>query len=112
MIDHQSRYLELSVEIRDTALSILGKYISAESYEMVVEDYQKWGERWWLEANIHFHWGRAVRNLLRQQGIPDNQLPSGNWDDYYLPLIEVMAGCRNRETGEPEPWGTSPSSPE
>lgn len=44
-------------------------------------------DKWW--AGYHFGWGMSVRNYLRQQGgIKDKQLPSGNWDDYYIECIE------------------------
>ncbi len=39
------------------------------------------------EMPLHHGWGTGVRNLLRRAA-PDNELPSGNWDDYYAQVIE------------------------
>ncbi len=36
----------------------------------------------------HLLWGMQVRNLFRAIGIKDNELPSGNWDDYYYLVVE------------------------
>lgn len=50
----------------------------------------------------HHTFGQGIRNLLRSgrtvatdtlmPGIPDAQLPSGNWDDYYLAALAYAAG--------------------
>jgi hypothetical protein len=47
----------------------------------------------WMSP-YHFSAGMAIRNLLRDKVCQDDQLPSGNWDDYYVQLIEIAAGCR------------------
>ncbi|HLG37780.1 MAG TPA: hypothetical protein VI338_06560 [Nitrososphaera sp.] len=41
---------------------------------------------WYVEH--HFTWGMAVRNRLRETVCPDNELPSGNWDDIYVHVVE------------------------
>ncbi len=38
---------------------------------------------------IHFGWGMACRNNLRKHVCLDDQLPSKNWDDYYIELLEL-----------------------
>lgn len=44
-------------------------------------------DEWWIR--YHNGWGRAVRNYLRiSGGIRDAKLPTGNWDDYYIDVIE------------------------
>lgn len=44
---------------------------------------------WWAKDMYHFRGGMVVRNLLRSGvGILDDELPSGNWDDYYIMVIE------------------------
>jgi hypothetical protein len=35
----------------------------------------------------HFNTGMAIRNMLREV-IKDDELPSGNWDDYYVRAVE------------------------
>lgn len=47
----------------------------------------------YLPMPFHFHGGMAVRNLLRKV-IRDDELPSGNWDDYYVQALEAAAGKR------------------
>ena len=41
----------------------------------------------------HFFVGTQVRNLLREV-IHDGELPSGNWDEYYVQALEAAAGVR------------------
>jgi hypothetical protein len=36
----------------------------------------------------------GVRNALRKYGLKDDLLPEGNWDDYYVPVVEVAVGVR------------------
>ena len=37
----------------------------------------------------HFWEGMQIRNALRQQGILDRELPTGNWDDYWVMAVEA-----------------------
>jgi hypothetical protein len=47
----------------------------------------------WISP-YHFTTGMAMRNLLREKVCRDDQLPSGNWDDVYVQLMEIAAGVR------------------
>ena len=50
---------------------------------------------WFTQDNFHFlGGGMFVRNTLRGAGLPDDLLPSKNWDDYYIPVIEIALGFR------------------
>jgi hypothetical protein len=49
-------------------------------------------EKWW--ALYHHGWGTGIRNFLRDKVCLDDQLPSGNWDDYYIQLWEMACGLR------------------
>lgn len=42
----------------------------------------------------HFGWGMALRNGLRAAGFDDTDLPRKNWDEYYVPVVEVAIGLR------------------
>jgi hypothetical protein len=42
----------------------------------------------------HFRAGMWIRNQLRGAGMLDKDLPDGNWDDYYVPLLEWWLGYR------------------
>jgi hypothetical protein len=53
------------------------------SVRQAMEDY---GDEWY--AGAHFGWGMSVRNYLRNKGISDDQLPTKNWDDYYVEIIQ------------------------
>jgi hypothetical protein len=50
----------------------------------------------WISP-YHFTTGMAIRNLLREKVCRDDQLPSGNFDDYYVQLLEIAAGVRKYE---------------
>lgn len=43
-----------------------------------------------IPITFHFYEGMGVRNILREK-ILDKELPSGNWDDYYLEALEIAA---------------------
>ena len=47
---------------------------------------------WFIEQ--HFHQGMWIRNKLRDAGMLDKDLPDGNWDDYYVVLLEWWLGYR------------------
>lgn len=42
----------------------------------------------------HTGWGMGLRNYLRDHGLRDGFLPRGNWDDYYIPTLEIALGFR------------------
>ena len=42
----------------------------------------------------HFGWGMGVRNKFRSHNLLDHSLPSGNWDDYYVIVVEYALGYR------------------
>lgn len=41
---------------------------------------------WWV--GYHFHWGMAVRNLLRKHGYGEDQLKVTTLDDHYVSIVE------------------------
>jgi len=48
-----------------------------------------------LSRGEHLGFGMQVRNSLRTAKIiEESSLPTGNWDDIYIPLIEVALGLR------------------
>jgi len=51
------------------------------------------GDDWIHKAapgGLHLTWGMAVRNILREI-YEDSSVPTGNWDDYYIEVIELAA---------------------
>lgn len=59
--------------------------------EAMAEDPESWA------VEYHFGWGMAVRNLLRDV-YADVELPTGNWDDYYIPAVEAAVRGENYVT--------------
>ena len=98
-MNHQQRFLELPPDLRQRAITALREMFDPSVEDDIKAEYDRSGEDWWLDANIHFHWGMSIRNFLREQGILDNQLPSSNWDDYYLQIIEAAVHIRDDKTG-------------
>ena len=41
------------------------------------------------EWPLHHGWGTWVRNCIRQAGFLDDLTPDGNWDDYYVGLVQL-----------------------
>lgn len=90
---HHDEMIEgLSPEIKEKAIKHLKKIITLETAEQIKDDYLKDSDTWW--AKEHFGWGMRIRNFLRDNVCLDIVLPSQNWDDYYIPLIEIACGLR------------------
>lgn len=49
------------------------------------------GKGEYKEWPLHFTWGMAVRNLLRDKGYGEKYFDVDNLDDYYVELIEKAA---------------------
>lgn len=56
------------------------------------------GDEW--PGLIHMFWGRWFRNQVRQHGIEDQSLPTGNLDDYYVRIVEEALPIIEREWTE------------
>jgi hypothetical protein len=87
---HNDRMAELEPWIVEKAVKFLSELhpLVEETRELYKEDPIHW------ISPYHFSTGMAIRNLLRKEVCLDSQLPSGNFDDYYVQLMEVAAGCR------------------
>jgi hypothetical protein len=88
---HEKVWAELPIDLQERAVKAAKALIT----EMAAGEAEKLKAA--VEANpdgwatpVHFFWGMAVRNYFRVEGdMPDNLLPSGNWDDYYVKAIEL-----------------------
>jgi hypothetical protein len=105
---YDERWAELPQETRDKARRIIVGYYNEQAMRQVRDMHAKDPVGW--ASAIHFGGGMVVRNLLRTgrivnytdksvahdagERIPDDELPSGNWDDYYVPAMEYAAGIR------------------
>lgn len=81
-------------EIRIQAEDIIISEVGVEELFEVNKRRVKNPEGWVYEDRGHFTWGMSLRNLLRTNGLKDQLLPTGNWDDYYVEVLEdVIRRC-------------------
>ena len=93
MFDFHTKSLsELPDEIKNSAVQCLKTTLLDETIDEIRSAFKDDKDTWW--ASSHFHWGMNIRNLLRDNVCLDDKLPSGNWDDYYVPLVELACGVR------------------
>jgi hypothetical protein len=87
---HKDRLYELDPWIVIKSVMVLSELhpLMEETRELYKEDPVHW------ISPFHFSSGMAIRNLLREKVCLDGQLPSGNWDDVYVQLVEIAAGVR------------------
>jgi hypothetical protein len=97
---HNERLAELDPWIVGKAVKVLSELhpLMEETREMYVNDPVHW------MSPYHFSTGMAIRNLLRKEVCLDNQLTTNeenqNWDNFYVQLMEVAAGCREYPNGK------------
>lgn len=86
--------MELKKEIVDKSIEFLKNKFNQypKLIEQIKEDHAKDSDTWW--APFHFTFGMKVRNDLRENVCLDTELPSGNWDDYYIELIEMALNLK------------------
>lgn len=83
---------------RDLVLRVVKHIRSRMTLELADQirfDHEENQATWW--APIHHTWGMSVRNSIRNNVAIDKVTPSNNWDDYYVPLIELAVGIRALE---------------
>ena len=89
---HDKSISELTEEIKEKAVRALRIVFSEVVISEIRKAYEEDPDTWW--AAEHFSWGMSVRNFLRGNVCSDDKLPSGNWDDYYIPIVEMVCGIR------------------
>lgn len=50
----------------------------------------------------HQTWGKIILRRMRDEGLTDDLVPDANWDDYYLQIIEIFIGVRDRPKKNPD----------
>lgn len=78
----------------DRAVAKLQATLTKDDVEALRELHEGNPATWWAQYGWHFHGGMSVRNVLRE-AVADAELPSGNWDDFYVPVLEVALGVRS-----------------
>lgn len=63
-------------------------FTPVETKKKIIEEYGCY-----IPTPFHFGAGMGIRNELRDV-VKDDELPTGNWDDYYIPAIERAIGVR------------------
>ena len=97
---HTSKLEEMPPEFLDKAVKFLTTYLSDEVKDKIKAAYREDTTHW--IAGYHLGWGMGIRNALRNAGLPDDQLPDQNWDDYYGAVVEVVCGLRPMPGGNNE----------
>lgn len=83
---------ECPKEIVEKSLLALKNNLDNVIVQQIRDEYKKDPETWW--AMYHHGWGTSIRNGLRTEVCLDDKLPSGNWDDYYIQVVEIFCGLR------------------
>jgi len=89
---YTDRLNELDKKLVDKAIKAVNKFIPKKDKKMIIEAVRKNKYNW--SSPYHFQWGMWCRNQFREHVCSDNKLPTGNWDDYYVPLVELALGIR------------------
>jgi len=95
---HNARVSEMPPEVLQKAVDFLTSELGPAKTS-ILELYNEDPIHW--VAEHHMFWGMQVRNALRGIGLKDDMLPSGNWDDYYVPCVEMAIGVRPIPGGSP-----------
>lgn len=88
------RLTELPAEQLRPYLTFLRTWLRAPQLEYIRQAHADHGADWPFKDRYHVTQGRGVREALREAGYPDAELPTGSWDDYYIQLVEIVAGLR------------------
>lgn len=88
-------------DIRQKMVELLRRIISDEDKSKIRQKMVVAPKTWW--AGSHLQWGMFIRNVLRDAGFTEKAVGIGNWDDYYVELVEeacgnspnALSGCPN-----------------
>jgi hypothetical protein len=75
-------------------LNFLEAWLSDELRTYIMDAHAAYGEDWPLKNRFYYQAGMEVRSALIQAGYHEAELPEGTWDDYYVPLLEIVVGLR------------------
>lgn len=84
------------MELRERCVEFLRKNLPENVQKQIRELYEKEGPEWWVP--FHFSWGMGIRNMLRDGGFRDDLLPCGDWDHYWVQVVEVAVGIKASTT--------------
>ena len=88
----EQKFNEIPKEVLVKSVSHLKSIFSDDDKEYIREQIDTHGLHEWIhkiqDGFGHMGWGMAIRNELRSIGLTDDMLPDGNWDDYYVSVVE------------------------
>lgn len=90
---YNMKLAEIPNDVLLKAIRVLSDNIPDYAKKEIREDIDEKGLNEWSYL-YHHGWGTSIRNLLRKNGLMDNMLPDGNWDDYYHQIVEIVVGAR------------------
>lgn len=90
---HEKCLQECPQWIVEKSVSFLSRNIPEDVKEQIREEWKNDPEHW--ATPFHFSYGMFIRNQLRNNVCSDDKLPTGNFDDYYVPFIEIACGIRD-----------------
>jgi hypothetical protein len=85
-------YQDLTPEIKAPALEMLRTELNSVIPEIRAA-HAAAPKDWYVQ--YHFHWGMAVRNLLREKGFGEEYFRIHNLDDIYVALVEEALGLQD-----------------
>lgn len=89
---HDIVWSELDPVLRHKAVLHMRSLLTVEDARAIQTQYEADPLLWW--APYHFFAGMAIRNELRQHVATDDQLPTRNWDDYWVRTVEAAVGVK------------------
>jgi hypothetical protein len=92
------RLAEMPNDILRGSVQFLKNEFTPELIKEIKAKYTMEGADW--IAGKHHTWGMQVRNKLREAGFKDDMLPTKNWDEYYVQVVEIACGIRKMPGGE------------
>lgn len=91
--DEALAWSRLDPSLRERAVKHLRRVLPPAWADAIRAAIEEHGAEWTSKIGddplyvFHFSHGMAIRNMLRE-AVGDADLPSGNWDDYYVPALE------------------------
>lgn len=88
----EQKLMEIPKDVLEGTVQLLKKSVPEKLKNLLKEIYKKDPDNWMIP--YHFGFGMSIRNVIREGGFPDKKLPDGNWDDYYVQVLEIAIGVR------------------
>ena len=93
---HTANYKALPKELRKELYDFLHREFPPVFFEGIRLGHMIYGKDWWRQDEPSFNMkeGLACRTAFRKAGYLDYDLPCGNWDAVYIPVLEAATDLR------------------